>query len=121
MRAGPLSNDKVIALLNRYYVPVYVSNEDYHGKSASASPEEKKEKQRIFIEFLDGKLGTGDVHVYIMKPDGHAMEGLDIGSAMKIDKMIALLERCAAKLGTAAGDPVIAPKATSAPPKADPD
>lgn len=120
MRAGPLSNDKVIALLNRYYVPVYTSNEDYEGKSPAASPEERAEKQRIFGEFSDLKLGTGDVHVYILKPDGHALEGLDIGSAMVVEKEIALLERCAAKLGTVGGDPVIAPKVTSVAPSADP-
>ena len=27
MRAGPLSNSNVISLLNRYYVPVFASNE----------------------------------------------------------------------------------------------
>lgn len=120
MRAGPLSNDKVIALLNRFYIPVYTSNEDYADKSTAVTPEEKAEKQRIFIEFSDARLGTGDVHVYILKPDGHALAGLDIGSAMNIEKEVALLEQSAAKLGTAAGDPVIAPRATSAPPKADP-
>ena len=29
MRAGPLSNSKVIALLNRCFVPVYTVNEEY--------------------------------------------------------------------------------------------
>jgi hypothetical protein len=29
MRAGPLSNSEVIALLNSSFVPVYAVNEDY--------------------------------------------------------------------------------------------
>ena len=29
MRAGPLSDGKVIALLNRFFVPVYLSIDDY--------------------------------------------------------------------------------------------
>ena len=29
MRAGPLSNKKVIDLLNAHFVPVYTVNEDY--------------------------------------------------------------------------------------------
>ena len=36
MRAGPLSDAKVIALLNRAFVCVYTVNEDYVGKNASA-------------------------------------------------------------------------------------
>jgi hypothetical protein len=119
MRAGPLSDDKVIALLNAYFVPVYLSNEDYVGETATASPPEKAEKQRIFTEFVDGKLGSGDVHVYILKPDGHALEGLDIGSAVNTKNLIALLERSAARLETKAGAPVVAPQATSAAPKHD--
>ena len=37
MRAGPLSNDKVISLLNAYYVPVFISNEDYDEKGQALS------------------------------------------------------------------------------------
>ncbi len=116
MRAGPLSDHKVIALLNAYYVPVYTSNEDYEAKSTAVSAEEKAEKQRIFVEFAEAHMGTGDVHVYILKPDGHALGGLDIGSALDVKKLTSLLEKSAAALDTPRGDPVIAPKVTSVAP-----
>ena len=39
MRASSLANDKVISLINRYYVPVYISNEDY-ARTGSAPADE---------------------------------------------------------------------------------
>src|SRR5437870_2873363 len=39
MRAGPLSKKTVSDTLNRYFVPVYTSNEDYEGSGADP-PEE---------------------------------------------------------------------------------
>ena len=120
MRAGPLSNPKIISLLNSYYIPVYVSNEDYEGKGV-ASPDERAEYRRIFLEFIEGKLGTGSVHVYILKPDGHALNGMDIGTAMKIDREIAVLEQDARQLHTVPGDPVVKPGLRSTRPLAAPD
>jgi hypothetical protein len=110
----------VISLLNRYYIPVYTSNEDYRDKGA-APPEERAEHQRIFLEFIDGKLGTGDVHVYILKPDGHALNGLGVVEAANTEKMIARLEEDARLLNTEAGKPVIPPRVQSTAPKAAPD
>ena len=46
MRASSLSNDKVIDLLNHFFVPVYLSNEDF-AKGGCAPIEERKELQRI--------------------------------------------------------------------------
>src|SRR5438046_1342124 len=69
MRASSLSNDKVINLLNHFFVPVYLSNEDF-AKGGCAPAEEKKELQRIFRETLDAKRSAGTVHVYLLAPDG---------------------------------------------------
>ena len=49
MRAGPLSDEKVIRLLNAYFVPVYVSNEEYRD-DGTASPEERKVYTQIYHE-----------------------------------------------------------------------
>jgi hypothetical protein len=120
MRAGPLSNDEVISLLNSSFVPVYTANTDYHGPGG-APPEERAAHQRIFLESIAKKLGTGDVHVYILDPDGHAIDGLDIGSAMDTAKLLACLRRTVGRLGTSAGKPVVAPRPQSAPPSHPPD
>jgi hypothetical protein len=115
MRAGPLSNDNVISLLNAHYVPVFISNEDYD-KKGQASAEEKKEWQRIYLEFANRKLGTGSVHVYLLGPDGHALEGLGVVKATnEKGRLAALLEKWAKELKVPAGGPVVAPKCVSAP------
>jgi hypothetical protein len=115
VRAGPLSNKKVITLLNRYFVPVYSSNQDV-APTGSAPPEEKAERNRIYSEFYNKKLGVGDVHVYILSPDGHAFDGLTIGSATQTGPMTELLERTIQKLKTVPGDPVVKPRPQSTPP-----
>src|ERR1700755_545729 len=82
MRAGPLSDDKVISLLNRFYVPVFVSNEDYE-KDGPAPPDERKEKLRIYREAIERKLPNGTVHAYVVRPDGRIQETLGVVSATK--------------------------------------
>ena len=69
MRTGPFSSEKVVALLNAYYVPVYVSNEDFRG-DGPAPAEERKELQRIFAEGYKAKLSVGTVHAYVLSPEG---------------------------------------------------
>lgn len=120
MRVGPLSNSKVISVLNRYFVPVYVSNEDYFGQRATASADERAERQRLTGDFSSKGLSTGDVHVYILSPDGHAAGGLDIGSAMDTGRLMQLLESMIQKFGTPAGEPLIKPGAQSSAPAAGP-
>jgi hypothetical protein len=117
MRAGPLSNSKVIEVLNKYYVPVTSSNEEA-GDLGKGSPAEKTERRRIYDEFLNKKLGVGDVHVYILAPDGHAIASLDIGSAEDADKEYELLRQVVARLHTEPGQPAIPPRPQSFPPAA---
>src|SRR3954469_15867304 len=119
MRAGPLSDDKVISLLNRYYVPVFVSNEDYE-KDGPAAPEEKKAKLGIYVEAVNNKLGSGSVHVYVVKPDGHVLETLGVVNATKDNgrMLVELLERCAKTMNVTAGDPVVKPATVSTAPPA---
>jgi acyl-CoA carboxylase subunit beta len=69
MRAGPLSDPEVAQLLNQYFVPVYVSNEDY-GETPQVSAEEDAERTRIFRQGHQLGLSVGTVHVYLLDPDG---------------------------------------------------
>jgi hypothetical protein len=116
MRASSLANAKVIALLNRYYVPVYVSNEDY-ARTGSAAAEEKAERNRIWQEAAKRGLSSGTVHVYILAPDAHVIDSLHVATASKVDQTLALLERNVEKLKTAPGKPLVAPTPQSACPK----
>jgi hypothetical protein len=117
MRAGPLSNDKVIETLNRYFVPVFISNEDYE-KNGPASPAERKERERIFAECVKNGTSVGTVHVYLLAPNGHAIDSAHVASVTNTPKLQALLDRCIQQLGTRGGEPLVKPKALSVAPAA---
>lgn len=105
MRAGPLSSPKVIELLNTYFVPVYVSNEDY-GDDPAVSPEEKSERDRIFREAHKAELSVGSVHVYILSPTGQPIESLHVANAAKTATLVEKLQAAVDRLKTPAGSPV---------------
>lgn len=119
MRAGSLSNATVINLLNRYYVPVYISNEDYT-EAGKATPEEKRELRRIFQEGYAAKMSVGTVHVYLLNPQGHLIATMHVAQAWKPDALIPMLQQAVQQLGTPPGDPVIKPT-LQGPPQCDPD
>ncbi len=102
-RAGPLSDDRVIALLNRRFVPVYSDSED---------PKDK-EHGRIYHEALKKKLETGSEFLYFVGPDGHVIDTMHVCNT----KTDALLERLAKHAGPE-GEPRVAPAPQSAPPSA---
>src|SRR5688500_2663982 len=112
MRAGPLSNKKVIDLLNSYFVPVYTVNEDYSRKGP-APKEEKEERDRIFKAGHAAKKSVGSVHVYILKPSGEFFDSMHVAEAAKSKKLIAMLERSASELKIASGRPVVKPQPQS--------
>jgi hypothetical protein len=118
MRAGPLSNTKVVSLLNRYFVPVYAINEEYR-MDGVAPAAEKAEYQRIYREALKAKLSAGTVHVYIVTPDGHPVDSLHVATASQVEKLIDLLERTVQKLKVPEGKPLVKPAPQSKSPKAD--
>ena len=116
MRAGPLSNTRVISLLNRFFVPVYAANEDYREGGVQPA-EEKAEYNRIFKEAHEAKLSVGTVHVYILSPAGHPLNSLHVATAEKTDRLLDLLERTVERLHVREGEAVVSPVAQSTPPK----
>lgn len=121
MRAGPLSNRKVIDLLNGYFVPVYTVNEDY-AKNGAAPKEEKEERERIFKAGYAAKKSVGTVHVYILAPNGELLDTSHVAEAAKPKKLIALLEKTAADLKLTVGSsPVVKPRPQSEAPACDKD
>ena len=120
MRAGPLSNRKVIELLNGCFVPVYTVNEDY-GKNGIVPKEEKEERERIFKAGYAAKKSVGTVHVYILAPNGDLVDTSHVAEAAKPKKLIALLEKTAVDLKLTAGSPVAKPGPQSEAPACDKD
>jgi hypothetical protein len=110
----------VISLLNRYFVPVYLSNEDY-SKDGPAPAEDKAERDRIFREALKAKLSTGTVHVYILDPDGHPIDSQHVAVASKVEKLTEMLERTVEKLKLEDGKPLVKPVTQSVAPRPDAD
>jgi hypothetical protein len=118
LRASSLSDAKIISLLNRYFVPVYLSIEDV-AASGSASALEKSEYQRIYSEAQKAGLSTGTVHVYILTPDGHPLDSLHVSKASQPQELTPLLERTIQKLKTSPGPAAVKPAMQSKPPKHD--
>jgi hypothetical protein len=110
MRAGPLSDRRVIEVLNRNFVCVYINNEDY-GKAGGAPAAERAEYQRIRQEGFAKKLAVGNVRSYVLSPDGHTHDMLTHRS-----KMLEMLERAVEHFAPAPGKPVVAPAPQSTPP-----
>jgi hypothetical protein len=62
----------VIDLLNGYFVPVAVRNQDFDDGGA-ATAEEKSEKTRIYHDALKAGMHAGSVCVYLVSPEGRPM------------------------------------------------
>ncbi len=109
----------MINLINRYFVPVYVSNEDFlPGGRAPAA--ERAEKERIYRDALAAKLSTGTVHVYIVAPDGHPIDTQHVATAARVEPLTEMLERTIEKLKVSEGRTLVQPAPQSAAPVCDP-
>jgi hypothetical protein len=99
-------------------VPVYASNEDYHGDGC-APPDERKERDRIWREAAVAKLSSGTVHAYVTSPDGHVIDSRHVVNAARVDELTAMLEKTVEKLKTKEGKPLVEPAPQSKTPKAE--
>jgi hypothetical protein len=123
MRAGPLSDARVIELLNACFVPVYVSNDEVPG-DADTVRQEKAERGRIPGAFLKARMSAGAVHAYVLTPDGKPFASLHVAHACEADKesgktqTLLLLEKAVADLKPEKGKPIVKPAAQSVAPKA---
>src|SRR2546422_11693724 len=113
MRAGPLSDPRVISLLNRYFAPVYVSNEDF-GKAGAAEEDEKKACTRIYLEALMENRPAGSVCVYLIAPGGDGFDSLVVSQAAEPGRLQKMLEAAIERLKTLPGEPLVPPSPQSA-------
>jgi hypothetical protein len=111
-----LSNTQVADLLNRYFVPVYLSNEDYRD-DGPAPAEERAELLRIHQQASAAQLSVGTVHAFVLGPDGQVLDSMHTVEVAKPERLVAMLERVVRKLGTAPGEALVKP-APPAPPAA---
>lgn len=107
MRASSLSSSKVINLINDYFVPVHLRNQDF-ADDGSASPGEKSEKTRIYHEALKAGMPAGTVCVYLLSSDAHpiAVAPLNQRVATDPDQLADLMRKVVEQLNIAKG-PVV--------------
>jgi hypothetical protein len=117
MRAGPLSKKTVSDTLNRFFVPVYTSNEDYQG-DGPAPKEERAAYQKIYRAALEKKLSAGTVHAYVLSPQGEVVDSLHVADAARGDNTLKMLNRAIERFHPQPGEPVVKPRTQSVPPAA---
>jgi RNA polymerase sigma factor (sigma-70 family) len=120
LRAFGLADDRVIGLLNRYFVPVYHSRAEYPG-GVSAPADEKALVRRIYGETLEAKMHAGDDCIYILSPDGEPIDSFGIRPTRQPEQFAERLQESVRKLGTQAGQPLVKPGPQSVPPPPGPD
>ena len=116
MRAGPLSDDNVIKLLNQHFVPVYLSNEDCEAGRVPAA--EKAQRDRIWREANAAGMSSGTVHVYLLQPgDGKVFSSMHVAEAAKTDKLVATLQKAIDRYDRPPLEkPIVTPRPQSRPP-----
>jgi hypothetical protein len=109
LRAGPLSDDKVIALLNGCFVPVYAPYTSEETASI-VSTEEESEIQRIWRESLERKVGYGMVHVYLLDPaTGHPFDSIGVVKASITNNLLEALNKAIERYKVKEGKPLVKP------------
>ena len=109
LRAGPLSDDKVIALLNGNFVPVYAPYSSEETLSV-VSTEEENEIQRIWRESLERKTGYGMVHVYLLEPaTGHPFDSIGVVKASVTNNLLEFLGKGIERYKVKEGKPLVKP------------
>jgi hypothetical protein len=91
MRASSLSNARVIELVSRYFVPVWVSRDNYQLGTRPAA--EWLELRRLDRDTKQRGLKGGTVCVYIMAPDGAVLATMPVHQAVDPKNLVPLIEQ----------------------------
>jgi hypothetical protein len=118
MRAGPLSDDKIIKILNRYFVPFYTSYEDYEKAEGGVSKEESTVFNGLMKRFYDAKFETGLVFVYVFNANLVPLGTLHVAKAQFPDVLEKFLSDFVSRLHITGGEPSFKPRPQSVPPPA---
>jgi hypothetical protein len=115
MRVSSLSDDRVIRLVSKNFVPVWHSRDNY--QMGELPREEREEIERIDRDKKLHGLEGGNVCVYLLRPDGAVVASLPVQRASNPDHLVPFLEKFIAdeKLTPRKAD---AARATAAAPRA---
>ena len=88
MRVSSLSDDRVIRLITKHFVPVWFSRDHYQGEAA---PEQDAEMDRIGRVAAAHKMSNGAVCVFIVDPTGDVIGSLMVQPASDPEKLLEAL------------------------------
>ena len=111
MRTSSFSNAKVIDLLNGYFVPVHISNDDCR-EGGPAPVEERELRDRIYRAALEAGLDAGTVCAYLVTPEGKPVATAPLNRDVAADpvKLAELMERVVRDLDVTKGEPLVPPQ-----------
>ena len=99
----------MISLLNGFFVPVHISNDDYDSGLVPAV--EQMERRLIMKESFAAKLRAGTVNVYIVAPDGRVIDTylseLVADPRAQVSAMTKMLDDAVKKLKIKEGKPLV--------------
>jgi hypothetical protein len=91
MRAVSLSKPSIIDLLARYFVPAWVSIDDYGKERKSNAERLAWEQVRASAEGQG--LFHGTVTAYVLASDGNVLDSMDVGDALRPENLQRMLEK----------------------------
>jgi hypothetical protein len=91
MRVSSLSDARIIRLISKYFVPVWVSRDDY--QMEERSKEEKAELDRLDRERRRRGMEGGNVCVFIVAPNGDVLATQRVQLAYKPAEHLAFLQK----------------------------
>jgi RNA polymerase sigma factor (sigma-70 family) len=116
LRANGLADDRVIARLNRSFVPVFASAGGDEG-SGKPPPADRGEVSRLYHAALAARLKASDECMYLLSSDGVVRDVVSIGEAKNNpDRLLERLDRFAADQKAPDGEPVVPPAPLSVAP-----
>jgi hypothetical protein len=94
MRVSSLSDKRVIDLITKYFVPVWVSRDNYQLDPPSAA--ERAELERIDLDRAKRKLEGGTVCVFVLDAEGGVLATQRVQRAYKPENLVPFLEKIVA-------------------------
>jgi hypothetical protein len=91
MRTSSFSNDRIIKIIRQYFIPVWVSNDDYGIQQKQQA--EADELRRIRQLADRNHLVTGSVNVYLVDSEGNPFTSMGVAKAMEAQNLLPMLER----------------------------
>src|SRR5262245_13835699 len=97
MRASSFSSPEVVALIGRYFVPAWLSNDDY--ALPKKAPGDAEEVLRLRRLAASKNLVHGNVNVYLIEPDGSLIDTMGVGKAMEAENLLPWLQKIVQERG----------------------